>query len=64
MPNLMMTKRQTFGEFMNLSAKITIVGNDGRLGYNEYNTHEAVTGPTGGGTKPGESGTAGGTVEP
>lgn len=65
MPNLMMTKRQTFGEFMNLSAKITIVGNDGRLGYNEYNTHEPNVKPGGSGTEggdnnPGGSGTEGG----
>ena len=33
MPNLMMTKRHTYAEFMNLSAKITITNNDGVIGY-------------------------------
>ena len=33
MPNLMMTKRHTYAEFMNLSAVITIQGNDGVIGY-------------------------------
>lgn len=31
MPNLMMTKRHTFGDFMNLSACITIKNNDGTI---------------------------------
>ena len=31
MPNLMMTKRHTFGDFMNLSASITIKNNDGTI---------------------------------
>lgn len=33
MPNLMMTKRHTYAEFMNLSAKIEIKNNDGKIGY-------------------------------
>lgn len=33
MPNLMMTKRHTMAEFMNLSAKITIEGHDGNIAY-------------------------------
>lgn len=31
MPNLMMTKRHTFGDFMNLSARIEIKNNDGTI---------------------------------
>ena len=33
MPNLMMTKRHIMAEFMNLSAEITISGNDGTIAY-------------------------------
>jgi hypothetical protein len=33
MPNLMMTKRHTLAQFMNLSAEITIEGNDGTIAY-------------------------------
>lgn len=33
MPNLMMTKRHTMAQFMNLSAKITIKNNDGKIAY-------------------------------
>lgn len=35
MPNLMMTKRHTMAHFMNLTAKITIEGNDGNIHYQE-----------------------------
>jgi hypothetical protein len=33
MPNLMMTKRHTLAQFMNLSAEIVIEGNDGTIAY-------------------------------
>ena len=35
MPNLMMTKRHTYAEFMNLSALITIENNNGEIGYQQ-----------------------------
>ena len=35
MPNLMMTKRHTYAEFMNLSAKIEIKNNNGVIGYQD-----------------------------
>lgn len=46
MPNIMMTKRHTFGEFMPLLARIDIANNDGRIGYTQNGGS-----PNGGDTK-------------